>query len=398
MKYASQAFGGSALDRIASELDRGGAIPLYKQIHRCVRRAIEAGQLPPGETVPPQRTLCRRLGVSEVTLRRALQALAAEGLVSARAGGGTVIAAKGDRRHEDHSSARLHRPVTHGPATLGIAMADVTDGYPFLEPFLEGLRGDDARVSLRLFETPRPGIATRQDFEATLTGLDGLIMMSPVHTPLLAACHTRRLPVVLFFSDIADGRSHCVVADYRRGVLQAVHHLYGCGRRRIALVTADRDRFSTGQLLDAYRDAIDIHALTPDPDLVLHTPYTQRAGYEATRRLLALPEPPDAIVFASDRQADGGLAAREEVSPGRGAELDIVGAGEPAARDARLHPMPLIDLRLREAGEASLRLLTSPSKAKGPKRVSLPSRLCNLGAAATASDLGEHAKAEVSRR
>ena len=50
------------------------------------------------------------------------------------------------------------------------------------------------------------------------------------------------------------------------------------------------------------------------PEYVEQGDYFAPSGYEAAQRLLALPEPPDAIACASDSMAIGAMAAIEEAS------------------------------------------------------------------------------------
>jgi len=57
--------------------------PLYVQVAQRILHEIVQRDLRPGDRLPPERTLCRDLGVSRVTLRRALLALADEGAVEA---------------------------------------------------------------------------------------------------------------------------------------------------------------------------------------------------------------------------------------------------------------------------------------------------------------------------
>jgi GntR family transcriptional regulator len=53
---------------------------------------IEAGDLPPGDRLPSERNLSKRLGVNRMTLRRALQRLEIQGLLLRRQGDGTYVA------------------------------------------------------------------------------------------------------------------------------------------------------------------------------------------------------------------------------------------------------------------------------------------------------------------
>ncbi|MDA0353265.1 MAG: GntR family transcriptional regulator [Chloroflexi bacterium] len=78
------------LDRFT--LDRGSREPPYRQIARCVHDAVVRGELPAGIRLPAERDLARRLAVSRATVARALNELAATGLLERRVGHGTLVA------------------------------------------------------------------------------------------------------------------------------------------------------------------------------------------------------------------------------------------------------------------------------------------------------------------
>ena len=87
-------------------VDRGGPVssaarrtaedrqPKYLRIYAELRDRITSGRWPAGSSLPPQRDLAREFGVSIMTLRQALQLLTDEGLVAARHGSGTYVAAR----------------------------------------------------------------------------------------------------------------------------------------------------------------------------------------------------------------------------------------------------------------------------------------------------------------
>ncbi|MBC9719032.1 GntR family transcriptional regulator [Streptomyces sp. TRM66268-LWL] len=58
-----------------------GAQPPYVQAEQALAHAIATGALTPGQRLPSERHLCEQLGISRVTLRRALQSLGEQGLV-----------------------------------------------------------------------------------------------------------------------------------------------------------------------------------------------------------------------------------------------------------------------------------------------------------------------------
>ncbi len=67
------------------------AIAAGAQVIEHVRREIEAGRLGPGDRLPPERELARRMGVSRPSLRSGLRSLTAMGIITARRGAGTFI-------------------------------------------------------------------------------------------------------------------------------------------------------------------------------------------------------------------------------------------------------------------------------------------------------------------
>lgn len=67
--------------------------PLYQQLAEGIAAQIREGALSPGARLPPQREAAKMHGVALVTASQAYEALVAEGLVEARTGRGTFVAA-----------------------------------------------------------------------------------------------------------------------------------------------------------------------------------------------------------------------------------------------------------------------------------------------------------------
>ncbi|MFV0493289.1 MAG: GntR family transcriptional regulator [Pseudorhodobacter sp.] len=82
--------------RIVDYLDpvlwlRSDAGPRYIQLRHRLEQAIAEGVLPPAAPLPPEREIAELTGLSRVTVRRAIQDLAENGLVVQRHGSGSFV-------------------------------------------------------------------------------------------------------------------------------------------------------------------------------------------------------------------------------------------------------------------------------------------------------------------
>jgi GntR family transcriptional regulator len=74
--------------------------PLYQQIKALITQSLQSGEWKPGELIPSEVELANRYKVSQGTVRKAIDELAADNLVMRRQGKGTFVAT--------HHEARAH--------------------------------------------------------------------------------------------------------------------------------------------------------------------------------------------------------------------------------------------------------------------------------------------------
>ncbi|MGH0036068.1 MAG: PLP-dependent aminotransferase family protein [Myxococcota bacterium] len=135
---------------IAFRPDPGRREPVYRQLERNLRALIESGRVVAGERLPPSRELAETLSISRNSVNRAYRALLDEGLVRARVGQGTFVAARGGPR-----------PAAAAAAEVGSADAPAR-GFAW-----EGLLSARARRRWPpgVHATRRPGVPVRFDFQ-----------------------------------------------------------------------------------------------------------------------------------------------------------------------------------------------------------------------------------------
>src|SRR5438270_12365292 len=89
-----EAVAAEALVEALRTLQQDDPAPVYVQIERRIRMGVADGTLQPGDPRPSVRDLARQLGLSPNTVGRAYAELSREGVIMARAGGGSEIAAR----------------------------------------------------------------------------------------------------------------------------------------------------------------------------------------------------------------------------------------------------------------------------------------------------------------
>lgn len=80
------------------EPDAPAFSPLYQQIKTLIVRSLQAGEWRPGEAIPSEIDLAARFKVSQGTVRKAIDELAAENLLVRRQGKGTFVATHAEQK------------------------------------------------------------------------------------------------------------------------------------------------------------------------------------------------------------------------------------------------------------------------------------------------------------
>ena len=117
--------------------------PLYDQIKILLTQSLIAGEWKPGESIPSEMELAARFQVSQGTVRKAIDALAAENILIRRQGKGTFVATHTEPKHQyrflhiiPDKGEKVHPTtdfvdVKRGKASAEVAVAlDLKTGAP----------------------------------------------------------------------------------------------------------------------------------------------------------------------------------------------------------------------------------------------------------------------------
>jgi len=176
--------------------------PKYLRIYAELRDRISSGQWPAGSPLPAQRELAGEFGVSIMTLRQALQLLTDDGLVAARHGSGTYVA------------ARYAYDLGH------------------LRSFAADLADQGAEISTRLLATeiitPPPEVGARLGGPGQVLQLRRLRLAAD--RPLIVQTSYLPLPLAggLDPADLAQRGLYTVLADHGLAVTRAAETITPC--------------------------------------------------------------------------------------------------------------------------------------------------------------------------
>lgn len=227
-----------------------------------------------------------------------------------------------------------YRPLAHAQAirtgrirSIGIVFQAESE-RPFLADFLAGVSQTASADSWTL--TVATG-ATEEEVLLTTRRLieerkaDGFILpRTKVVDPRIELLRHENIPFVLFGR--TQNSTDCAWYDIlgEDSMYQAVERLVELGHSKIGFINSN-ERFNFAYLrLGGFLKALKKFGLDSNNELILDGIMTADQGKSATEKLLSLPNPPTAIVFATDVAALGAYKAASELGLKIGQELSII--------------------------------------------------------------------------
>jgi len=231
---------------------------------------------------------------------------------------------------------------------------------PFFSEFVAGLGDEVTSHNLDLLvSTAPPGTeAERAIYERWVQSrrVDGIVLSRMRQHDWRADYLTeRQFPFVALGRTLTPHDFPYIEVDSRSGFARLVGHLVEQGYRRIAYIGASPELVLEADRRAGYRNGLAAAGLAFDEALVVEGNLTRVGGYQAARRLLALPQRPTAIIGANDLTAIGVMRAAREGGLAVGRDLAV--AGYDGIEDAEhTHPplttlnQPVYDLARRLTG------------------------------------------------
>jgi LacI family transcriptional regulator len=215
--------------------------------------------------------------------------------------------------------------------------------------------------------------------------VDGLIAAVSDESATSLARRLDDFATVLFDREVPGSTADAVCSDHETGIREALERLAGLGHRRVALVAGSQHQLGSRARTVAFEQHARRLSLSIDGTVLLAAEASRQTGHGFGRALLALADPPTAVVIAHNQLTVGVLEAFREQGVVIPRDLSVIGCDDVDA--IRLHSprIDVVERDLLELGGASARLLLErlADRDAPPRRIVLPTRLvCRESSAA----------------
>jgi LacI family transcriptional regulator len=259
---------------------------------------------------------------------------------------------------------------------IAVVVPDITN--PFFAMLTRGLADVVYEAGYGTYVCNTDGAADREAAfleDIVDRGADGLVMAAVDGASGGARIPADRgVPVVCIGEALDHPRIDVVAPDDGVGTYTVVTRLLQRPVRRVAMVEGPLATSRTEAFVRAVVDA----GLTVDPELLVPGDWTRQGGLEAMRRLLELPDRPDAVFCANDLMAIGAMDVVHELGLRVPEDVALVGFDDVEAATLVSPTLTTVTNPGYEAGRNAGQLLVermSGSYEDGRRTVVLPCRL-----------------------
>lgn len=197
--------------------------------------------------------------------------------------------------------------------------------------------------------------------------VEGLVFATAAHRRVSLPPSVSEVPTVLAHCQDASGTLSTIVPDEVSGGITATERLLAAGHTRIALINLDPETLAAIGRREGYEAALGAAGLPVRPELVMCGHATADGGYERTRELLELPDPPTGFFCATDRMAMGAYDAIKERGLSIPHDVAVVGFDDQEVIAPYLRPaLTTVALPFETMGELAVQhLLSAPAGEDG---------------------------------
>jgi len=275
---------------------------MHKKVYEGITTMLRAGELTPGEKLPPERELIDRFKVSRPTVNKVITRLVAEGILYKKSGRkGTFLSNQQRSGSEDQTQRAFQSKV------IKYISPQNTGKNPIQYGVMEGIYSVASKNDL---QTVPEYVSGAQDWQDRLLGhdlsqIEGVVIYGKsleVGLPEIEVLNNSGIPYVVVDSMPENGNCNFVGTDNVKGAHMMVDYLCSLGHQRICYVTENDIRGSMKQRLSGFLQGMIAHDLEVTSGTVLKIDESDDAGFlDSISQLLDSDHKPTAIFASHDK-------------------------------------------------------------------------------------------------
>jgi len=256
---------------------------------------------------------------------------------------------------------------------LGLIISDITNPFfPELVKSFEAAaiqQGYEVLVSNTGYRPERMMMCVRRAIEARVDGV--AIMTSEMDPKFIEELSERGVPIAFYDVGRTGARVSNISVDYLTGIREAVGHLVQLGHRRVGFISGPLNLKSARIRRTAFLKCLRESTAGYDKHLIVEGNHRVEGGRNAMSRLLALPNPPTAILASNDLTAIGAMHSIRRVGLRVPEDISVVGFDDIELSQYTQPPLTTVRLSREELGRKAFECLFQIVEGKSPSGVSL---------------------------
>ncbi|MFT5505524.1 MAG: DNA-binding LacI/PurR family transcriptional regulator [Gammaproteobacteria bacterium] len=335
--------------------------PKYLIVEKNIRDAIKDWK--PDQKLPGERVLAKELGMSYMTIRKAIENLVTDGLLYKIPTKGTFVA---DGR------ARKVKSKTIGYFLDSRIIGGLSS--PYYSMIFNALEKETAKNGYSLV------YFTENDSDKlnkTLKKLDGIIASCFLRIEQFIYEINDSVPVVVIDNSASDKTIPSVIIDNFNAMMEAVDYLCELGHKRIGFMTGLEDSDIGKNRFEGYKTSLLKHGITPENDLIYHGDYSFESGKKGAKYLLELKPQPTAIVSANDSMAMGVMSILQSRDLNVPVDYSLIGFDDIDVACQITPALTTLAAPISQIAAVSFKMLKNLIDGQSPKNmhVALPAKL-----------------------
>ena len=189
--------------------------------------------------------------------------------------------------------------------------------------------------------------------------VDGFIVSVSSETKVyehIKKIQNRKIPLVLFDRIIQNLNVPKIHLDNIEGGRIATQHLIDQGYKKIAILAGPENMGISNDRMEGYMQVLKENKIRVDKNLIIYCDFNQDYAKEATKELLSMKYPPDAIFTISDRMAIGAMQAIKERGLKMPKDIGLVGFNNEPVTSLVTPSISSVEMYAYDIGKATAKL------------------------------------------